>query len=324
MLWRRGDPSIFDNLDMTELPDFRYRDPKGNSRSTHLYPGRGSIEKAINAIINAGTPWKHDGGLEVAYRYYYDHKRQPDTDLGKWLQEIDRPTGVNQEICFSTLTHGLAANEPPAAPPTVPPPTPGGETSLASVSGRIRNLATGEVVSGALVRLKQSDQTVYKLTTGSQGQFRFENVRPGWYRLVVTRSGYGRHFEYLILGSGYRITAMEVILQPALATSAEDRKPDGRPNGFVLEQNYPNPFSAGVPDTKISYEVDRPGWLSLAIYNLMGQRVRLLFEGYVQPGRYTLSWDGRGDSGAGLPNGVYLYKLTHGTHALYKRLTLSN
>jgi hypothetical protein len=74
---RRGDRSCYDNVSTDEVPAFTYRDRKGQQHTTTLRAGRGSIERAIWAIIvNSGTEWRKDSSLEVAYRYY-SHQPHP-------------------------------------------------------------------------------------------------------------------------------------------------------------------------------------------------------------------------------------------------------
>ena len=124
LLHRRGDTSCFDNIDYSDVPNFRFQDKRGRSWVTHLRPGRGSLERAIDAIItDANTVWKREGGLTVAYRYYRKNKRSPQT-ASKWERFIvKRGTGhCSQSICFGDLTHGFGAGEDPGPPPTVPPP----------------------------------------------------------------------------------------------------------------------------------------------------------------------------------------------------------
>src|SRR5690606_3060019 len=76
LMLRRGDRRCFDNVDYTTVKDFAFLGPDGKTKVTTLYPGRGSIERAINAIIiDANTEWRHDAALEIAYRYYSVHNR---------------------------------------------------------------------------------------------------------------------------------------------------------------------------------------------------------------------------------------------------------
>jgi hypothetical protein len=119
LMLRRGDSACYDNVDQSDLPNYTFTGTDGKQKTTHLHPGRGSIERAIKAIIvDAKTQWKHDSALEMAYRYYYNHHTLPGFE--QWFAELDQPGGCDQDVCFGTLTHGFAPGETPAPPPTSP------------------------------------------------------------------------------------------------------------------------------------------------------------------------------------------------------------
>ncbi len=77
------------------------------------------------------------------------------------------------------------------------------------------------------------------------------------------------------------------------------------PNGFKLVQNYPNPFN---PNTTIKYSIPA-GYVSLKIYNILGQKVKSLVDDYLPAGSYQVMWDGRNEAGFPVSTGIYLYKL---------------
>lgn len=86
-------------------------------------------------------------------------------------------------------------------------------------------------------------------------------------------------------------------------------EPDNRRPATQLS-NYPNPFNPKEGDTSIEYEVTQAGAVHLAVYNLLGQRVRLLVEeGFQDAGLWTTTWDGRDEDGLSLASGVYIYQL---------------
>jgi hypothetical protein len=123
LMLRRGNASCYDNVDNSDIPDYEFIGPDGNPKSTHLYPGRGSIERAIKAIIvDSNTDWRHDSALEVAFRYYYAHHTL--SGFEQWAEHLGgQPHGCSQDVCFGTLTHGFSLEEgSPDLPPTVPPP----------------------------------------------------------------------------------------------------------------------------------------------------------------------------------------------------------
>ena len=118
---RRGDSTCYDNIDMSDIPNFSYTDSNGNDQVTHLYPGRGSLERSINAVIvDSRTEWRHDPALEVAYRYYSRNNRF--SEVVFWYQEIDEFSSCYQDVCLTTLTHGFAPGEILDLPPIVLPP----------------------------------------------------------------------------------------------------------------------------------------------------------------------------------------------------------
>ncbi len=74
--------------------------------------------------------------------------------------------------------------------------------------------------------------------------------------------------------------------------------------------NYPNPFN---PDTRISFDLasdnDREP-VRLEVFNLKGQRVKVLFDGWMEPGRNrSVVWDGTDESGKSVSSGIYTYRL---------------
>jgi hypothetical protein len=81
----------------------------------------------------------------------------------------------------------------------------------------------------------------------------------------------------------------------------------GLPWAALVEQNTPNPFNA---ETTINYHVLRPTQVELHIYDIAGQRVRVLREGVRAAGSYQSRWDSRDDAGRSVSSGVYLYRIS--------------
>ncbi len=94
---------------------------------------------------------------------------------------------------------------------------------------------------------------------------------------------------------------------------------DISPTPFILHQNHPNPFN---PSTTITFSTAEPEFVTLAVYNLLGQRIRTLVSGSVPAGEHAAVWDGRDDSGSPSGAGVYLYRLAGDSRAEVKKMLL--
>jgi len=95
---------------------------------------------------------------------------------------------------------------------------------------------------------------------------------------------------------------------------------DIAPYNFALKPNYPNPFN---PETTISYSLPQNSYVRLVIYNVLGQPVRTLVDGWQIAGPHVSVWDGRDQANKLLPSGIYLCKLTAGSYQKIIKLTLS-
>ena len=94
---------------------------------------------------------------------------------------------------------------------------------------------------------------------------------------------------------------------------------NGFPTTFALSQNYPNPFN---PTTNIDYALSKQSFVSIKVYNLLGQEVRTLASEEKGAGVYTAVWDGRDNSGLDVPSGMYLYKMIAGNFSETRKMML--
>ena len=92
---------------------------------------------------------------------------------------------------------------------------------------------------------------------------------------------------------------------------------DAFPTEYQLAQNYPNPFN---PETTIGFSLKESGRVTLGIFNLQGQLVRLLVDQEKPAGFFSVNWNGRDESGAGVSSGVYCYVLKVNDYAQVKKL----
>jgi len=91
------------------------------------------------------------------------------------------------------------------------------------------------------------------------------------------------------------------------------------PTAYGLSQNYPNPFN---PSTRIEFALPEASEVSLEIYNLLGQKVRTLVNGYVPAGYINTSWDGLDQNGKEISSGTYIYRLQTADQTFSKKMVL--
>lgn len=88
---------------------------------------------------------------------------------------------------------------------------------------------------------------------------------------------------------------------------------------FALNQNYPNPFNLS---TEITFQLPVESKVSLKIYNTKGQLVRSLIDDEKSKGFYSISWDGKDQSGKEVASGIYFYRLAAGNFRAIKKMVM--
>ena len=119
-----------------------------------------------------------------------------------------------------------------------------------------------------------------------------------WYSIPI--NSYGRQVLELAPDGGTRAALIGGAAGKAAAPAGSAAS--------ELYPNAPNPFNGS---TVLSYLLAEPGPVRLAIYNLMGQRVRTFVDQVQTAGLYQVSWKGRDQRGAAVAAGVYLARFSH-------------
>jgi hypothetical protein len=91
------------------------------------------------------------------------------------------------------------------------------------------------------------------------------------------------------------------------------------PAASGLGQNKPNPFN---PSTEISFALDQPGNVRIEVFNIVGQRVATLFDGFREAGEYSVTWHSTDDAGQKVSSGLYFYKMTTNKETITKKMLL--
>ena len=102
-------------------------------------------------------------------------------------------------------------------------------------------------------------------------------------------------------------------------TSVGRESADPVPLTFSLEQNYPNPFN---PDTRIRYSIPEAGSVRIAIFDILGRRVRVLENRMMPAGSHEVVWNGKTASGTYASSGIYFYRLQAGNRSEVRKMVL--
>lgn len=137
----------------------------------------------------------------------------------------------------------------------------------------------------------------YKLgkgTTTERNEYTFidKNISSGHYLYRLKQVNYDGSYEYT--------DAVEVMVNV--------------PQRFSLDQNYPNPFN---PVTEIKYSIPEDGFVSMKIFNALGQEAAEPIDGMVKAGSHVVTFDA-----SGLSSGVYYYRISSGRNVMVKKMLL--
>ena len=91
------------------------------------------------------------------------------------------------------------------------------------------------------------------------------------------------------------------------------------PSTFNIESCYPNPFN---PSVSIDYNLDVESNISIKVYNVLGQEVKTIFNGFKSFGRHSAIWNGLNNKGNQMPSGIYFIELDNYKLKVVKPVTL--
>jgi N-acetylneuraminic acid mutarotase len=157
---------------------------------------------------------------------------------------------------------------------------------------------------------------VYKIAENS-----YDTVSSFPYSTTAFQSGYSYTSDSILtvvvsggVVSGSAFTSETWVYRDTLTTTGLNDPEDNIPADFVLYQNYPNPFN---PSSTIEYQIPSSGFVTLTIYNSIGQEVSTLVNEYQSSGKYSAIF-----SADELPSGLYFYTLRSGGFSFTKKMLL--
>jgi hypothetical protein len=143
-----------------------------------------------------------------------------------------------------------------------------------------------------------------------------------WYKIAFIES-YGnsnspREYSFVdknVAPSGEYLYRLKMIdLDGSIQYSNIVKVNRAAPERFYLFQNYPNPFN---PSTRIEFSVPRSTYVTLKVFNLLGEEIATLAAQEFKAGTFTVDWNAKG-----VASGVYIYRLVAGSFVDAKKLLL--
>lgn len=187
----------------------------------------------------------------------------------------------------------------------------------------------GDGIQGAVNALTSIGDTLYAggnfSNSGPVGMFRIgawdgtkwnplgQGVNDGYVRALATD---GKH---IYAGGSFTLAGNQVSRGIAKWTvpksqAVSNEETDTGLTTFALNQNYPNPFN---PSTKISFSIASADQVSLAVFNILGQKVATIVNGRLNAGSHSVNFNA-----SSLSSGVYIYRLDTSQGSLSKRMLI--
>jgi Secretion system C-terminal sorting domain len=129
-------------------------------------------------------------------------------------------------------------------------------------------------------------------------------------------NGVGNNHQFNLFSTAYYCETLDTFGLMGLkdfVTDVKDNTPS-MPTAYVLEQNFPNPFN---PSTKINFSVPVEGFVTLDVYNSIGQKVATLVNETKTAGTYAVDFNA-----SNLTSGIYFYKISSGNFTETKKMIL--
>ncbi len=177
-------------------------------------------------------------------------------------------------------------------------------------------LTTTDILNGTACSMNillLYNRTPYQFTSGNYwiASFKFNLLNPNSCIMMVFRTNSAVFDNLTPLTYGTQWTKTDP--PPCLLSDYENNASE-IPNDYVLHQNYPNPFN---PVTKISFDLPKSGFVSLKIYNILGNEVATLVNDYKNAGKYIIEFNA-----SDLSSGIYYYRLETENFVDVKKMVL--
>lgn len=158
--------------------------------------------------------------------------------------------------------------------------------------------------------VKGSHTTTSDSTSGANSWNSPMNSSNPVFKKVITSPGLHRY--YCIPHGGPGGVGMSGTIQANAKVTFVKEK--GSSITYELRQNYPNPFN---PSTKIDYSIPANSFVSLKVFNAIGEQIASLVNEFQAEGNYSVTFNA-----GNLPSGIYFYRLNAGNYSQVKKMTI--
>ena len=183
--------------------------------------------------------------------------------------------------------------------------------------------------------------------TDTAGRFSFTGLQPGKYYVDFVLVGSNKNYKFCAQGAGNdpSINSHALLVNDTTAKTAAVTLTSGQvyeyanagltaknvtavnrqdqsnnvPSEFELKQNYPNPFN---PSTTITYDIPKSGFVSLKVYDILGNEVATLVNNYKNAGAHRQVFN-MNNAGKSLASGIYIYRLELGEFVSVRKMVLT-
>lgn len=121
--------------------------------------------------------------------------------------------------------------------------------------------------------------------------------------------------QLVLISSKKSYAGVQEIARDQLVFDAQQKRTFESADAFSVEPGYPNPFN---PTTQIVFNVPEQSDINVAVYNMIGQEVKVLVQGTVEAGRHEVTFDA-----GNLPSGAYLVRMISPSGIFTQRIMLA-
>ncbi len=186
-----------------------------------------------------------------------------------------------------------------------------GENEPTYTIGWDKSLVSGDIYDVTLVIYQNVNTNPPYFTMPVQVKL---NTSLGDTIVTLFNNAQTQNYQFQVIGNPTSIVfdpGNWILKNNTIVTSLEDLT---FPAQFILEQNYPNPFN---PTTTIEYSIPQSGFVTLKVFDVLGNEVVTLVNGHNEAGKHQIKFDA-----SNLKSGVYFYKIENGNFVETKKLVL--